>query len=44
LNINYFSYIDHITRCKQHWSRSTSCFSFSTLHKKAGIKYNQQNI
>jgi len=22
----YF-YIDHFTRCKQHWSRSTSCFS-----------------
>jgi len=21
-------YIDHFTRCKQHWSRSTSCFSF----------------
>jgi len=20
--------IDHFTRCKQHWSRSTSCFSF----------------
>jgi len=19
--------IDHFTRCKQHWSRSTSCFS-----------------
>jgi len=19
---------DHFTRCKQHWSRSTSCFSF----------------
>jgi len=26
-------YIDHFTRCKQHWSRSTSCFSFLTLHK-----------
>jgi len=24
--------IDHFTRCKQHWSRSTSCFSL-TLHK-----------
>jgi len=23
--------IDHFTRCKQHWSRSTSCFSFLTL-------------
>jgi len=22
-------HIDHFTRCKQHWSRSTSCFSFS---------------
>jgi len=21
-------YIYHFTRCKQHWSRSTSCFSF----------------
>jgi len=20
--------IDHFARCKQHWSRSTSCFSF----------------
>jgi len=19
--------VDHFTRCKQHWSRSTSCFS-----------------
>ncbi len=25
--------LDHFTRCKQHWSRSTSCFSFLTLHK-----------
>jgi len=25
--------IDHFARCKQHWSRSTSCFSFLTLHK-----------
>jgi len=25
-------YIDHFTRCKQHWSRSTSCFSL-TLQK-----------
>jgi len=24
---------DHFARCKQHWSRSTSCFSFLTLHK-----------
>jgi len=22
------SCIDHFARCKQHWSRSTSCFSF----------------
>jgi len=20
-------YIDHFARCKQHWSRNTSCFS-----------------
>jgi len=20
--------VDHFARCKQHWSRSTSCFSF----------------
>jgi len=28
-------HIDHFTRCKQHWSRSTSCFSlllFSLFH------------
>jgi len=25
-------FIDHFTRCKQHWPRSTSCFSFLTLH------------
>jgi len=25
--------IDHFARCKQNWSRSTSCFSFLTLHK-----------
>jgi len=25
--------IDHFARCKQRWSRSTSCFSFLTLHK-----------
>jgi len=25
--------IDHFARCKQHVSRSTSCFSFLTLHK-----------
>jgi len=25
------SCIDHFTRCKQHWSRSTSCFSLYTL-------------
>jgi len=24
---------DHFARCKQHWSRSTSCFSFLSLHK-----------
>jgi len=28
-----FQTIDHFTRCKQHWSRSTSCFSFLTLRK-----------
>jgi len=25
-------FIDHFARCK-HWSRSTSCFRFLTLHK-----------
>jgi len=25
--------IEHFTRCKQHWPRSTSRFSFLTLHK-----------
>jgi len=25
--------IDHFARCKQRWSRSTSCFIFLTLHK-----------
>jgi len=28
-------FIDHFTRCKQHWSRNTSCFSlqlFSLFH------------
>jgi len=25
--------IDHFTRCKQHWSRNTYCFSFWALHK-----------
>jgi len=29
-----FDPIDHFARCKQHWSRSTSCFSFLTLHKR----------
>jgi len=29
---SHFS-IDHFARCKQHWSKSTSCFSFLTLHK-----------
>jgi len=24
---------DHFERCKQHWSRSTSCFSFLPQHK-----------
>jgi len=30
ITTNYFfcySVIDHFTRCKPHWSRSTSCFS-----------------
>jgi len=26
-------FIDHFARCKQHWSRSTSCLIFLTLHK-----------
>jgi len=41
--------IDHFARCKQHWSRSTSCFSFLTLHKSfdkiqptAHLKLNQR--
>jgi len=25
--------INQFARCKQHWSRSTSCFSFLTLHE-----------
>jgi len=25
---NNFNFSDHFARCKQHWSRSTSCFSF----------------
>jgi len=28
LFIYIYIYIDHFTRCKQHWSRSTSYFSF----------------
>jgi len=24
---------NHFARCKQNWSKSTSCFSFLTLHK-----------
>jgi len=41
--------IDHFTRCKQHWSRSSSCFSLLTLHKSwdkiqptAHLKLNQK--
>jgi len=37
--------IDHFARCKQHWSRSTSCFSFLTLDKiqpTEHIKLNQK--
>jgi len=30
------SSIDHFTRCKQHWSRSTSCFSFFNTTWKLG--------
>jgi len=36
LRTKYYSNVnpvEHFTRCKQHWSRSTSCFSFLTLHK-----------
>jgi len=25
--LEVYNTIDHFTRCKQHWSRNTSCFS-----------------
>jgi len=32
MNIKSSIFIDHFARCKQHWSRNTSCFSLCWLY------------